>query len=763
MPKFLVTRGSYFQPFTYDELVKPLQQMADAQNTTQDAYDTLNMETEALRQYIMQEPEDSYARQLYDNYTQRLSTLQNNLWNNGYTPQTRRDLSLAKAGYADGITRLQTAIKNRQDRSNEYWKTRHDHPDMIMGTDPGLGSLDDYLKDDRFGQNYYSYSGQQFMTEVGADAKARASEMLRDPYVTRDPNLVGYLTRISQEGFTNAEVDAASFAVKAAMNGDSSLLRALDPASAILANVLTSHLESTGAAGNVSPEEMNRLLDYGHSGLSQAVGSRKDDVIADKQWAINAELDMARKKAEIDLDTYRQKNKIDGEDSVEDEGGNERGYETNAAYQRLLSKTAQKTSADMDDKFHKNFRDENGDAKSVPIRLPNNGLMVAENATDATEQIYNNDHRKRILDEMGLDIAVKGYGLFRTNKSKQFSPDGRFMTDDLPRSDEKRLGLDKGAVAVKEYVNGKWVLNDGYTMAFNRAKREYDGYVNQTKQLNPDLNLSDYVILPDQEKKMRKKYDISDSVPLTDLETAIERKEIDQTVVAPQLVGTGMEYDDARQRYARLIDDFYGGLSGANGLGDSSIGAFYKVGEGGYDASQKGETDKAKVFTLTKDGHVDPNCISSIYMLPQDVNDEDTKFRIRVLDKNGKGTDWVVSSKMFGPAVASVVNNASFVSSMRALMTPISQPVEILGSSDEDSAIWSVGALSILANRFPVDENDDYPTAKDILRNDYLYDMYLKSVNSYVQDILSIPLDRQTLGVRQHPGYTSTKATSNLQ
>jgi hypothetical protein len=501
MPKFLVTRGSYFQPFTYDELVKPLQQMADAQNTTQDAYDTLNMETEALRQYIMQEPEDSYARQLYDNYTQRLSTLQNNLWNNGYTPQTRRDLSLAKAGYADGITRLQTAIKNRQDRSNEYWKTRHDHPDMIMGTDPGLGSLDDYLKDDRFGQNYYSYSGQQFMTEVGADAKARASEMLRDPYVTRDPNLVGYLTRISQEGFTNAEVDAASFAVKAAMNGDNSLLRALDPASAILANVLTSHLESTGAAGNVSPEEMNRLLDYGRSGLSQAVGSRKDDVIADKQWAIDAELDMARKKAEIDLDTYRQKKKIDGENSAEEDGVDERGYETNAAYQRLLSKTAQKTSADMDDKFHKNFRDESGNAKSVPIRLPNNGLIVAENATDATEQIYNNDHRKRILDEMGLDIAVKGYGLFRTNKSKQFSPDGRFMTDDLSRSNEKRLGLDKGAVAVKEYVNGKWVLNDGYTMAFNRAKREYDGYVNQIKQLNPDLNLSDYVILPDQERR----------------------------------------------------------------------------------------------------------------------------------------------------------------------------------------------------------------------------------------------------------------------
>ena len=760
MPKFLVTNGSYFQPFTYDELSKPVVQTVEAHNAAQDAYDQLNMETSALGRYITDNPGDEQAKKLYDTYLTKLNSLQDNLWRNGYNAATRRDLAAARSGYAGDITRLQAAIKARQERSKEYWDARHKNPDLVTGEDPGLSGLDAYLNDDTYGQNYFAYSGKQFMEEVGIDAKARASEMLRDPEVSKDPNLVGYLTRITQEGFTNAEVDAASFAVKAALNGDASLLKALDPSSAILANVLTSHLESTGAAGRISSNEMNRLLDYGKAGLSQAVGKRKDDVMADKVWALNAELEMARKKADINVDEYRRKKALDNpqpEENVED-----RGYETNAAYTRLMSKTAQKTADDMNDKFqHGSFKNADGSDKEIPIRLPGNDVMIAKNATDVTNRIYKNEAYQRIMDEMGLDVSLPGYGLFRTKKGKQFSKDGRFMTDDLSREDEKRLGLPKGSVAVKEYVNGKWVLNDGYTRGFNKGKREYDSYIQEAKRLNPDLKLSDYVVLPENEKKLREKYDIPDTVPFADLETAIERKEIDQITVAPQLVGTGQEYDDARQRYARLIDDFYANLSGAGGLGNSSIGAFYKVGEGGYSTSKKGETEKSKVFTLTKDGHIDPNCISSIYMLPQDINSNDTKLRIRVLDKNGKGTDWVVSSKMFGPDVASAVNNPAFVTSMQHLMMPVSNSTELLGSSDNNSAVWSVGALSVLGNRFPTDEGE-YPTAKEILRNDGLYDAYLSAVNAYVQDILSIPLDETTLGVRQHPGYSSTKATSNL-
>ena len=759
MPKFLVTSGSYFEPYTYDQLSKPVVQAVEAHSAAQDAYDQLSMETSSLGRYISDNPGDANAKLMYDSYLEKLNSLQSNLWNNGYNAATRRDLASARAGYAGDITRLQAAIKARQERSKEYWDARHKNPDLVTGADPGLGGLDAYLSDDNYGRNYFSYSGDKFMEEVGVDAKASASEMLRDPKVVKDPNLVGYLTRISQDGFTNAEVDAASFAVKAAMSGDPTLLNSLDPASAILANILTSHLESTGAAGKIDSSEMARLLDYGKAGLRQAVGKRKDDVVADKVWAFNKELEMAQKKADIEVDTHRRKHDIDNPQPAED--GNSRGYEQNAAYQRLLSKTAQKTSDEMHDSFHKNYKNDDGSDKEVPIKLPNNGLIIAKNATEATDAIYNNEARKRILDEMGLDVALKGYNLFRTNSGRQYSSDGHFRTGDLSRKEEKELGLNPGDVAVQEYVNGKWVLNPGYTQAFNRGRKAYEAYVDYTKKLNPDLKISDYTLLPDQVEKIRKAHPGMENVPFEDLETAILREEVDQLSVAPQLVGTGQEYDDARQRYARLIDDFYAGLSGAEGLGASSVGAFHKVGKGGYDYSEKGETNKASVFSLTSDGHIDPNCISSIYMLPQDINGNDTKLRIRVLDKNGNGTDWVVSAKMFGPTISAAVNDPTFVSAMQYVSMPMSNSTDIFSSSDSDSAAWAVGALNVLGNRYPIlDEN--YPTAKDILRSDMLYNNYISAVNSYVQDYLSAYLDRTTLGVRQHPGYTSAKATSNL-
>lgn len=285
MPKFLVTSGSYFQPFTYDELSKPVVQTVEAHNAAQDAYDQLSMETSALGRYITENPDDVNAKRMYDSYLARLNSLQDNLWNNGYNAATRRDLASARAGYASDITRLQAAIKARQERSQEYWKTRHEHPDMIMGRDPGESGLDNYLFNDLYGRDYYSYSGNDFAKMVGAEASARASEMLNDPQVKKNPMLVGYLQMIERDGFTNKQVDDAYAAVRKAVAGDMSGVANLDFATGILANVLMSNLESSGAKGNVSQDEFNRLLDYGKIGLSQAVGKTKVSTVADLQWA----------------------------------------------------------------------------------------------------------------------------------------------------------------------------------------------------------------------------------------------------------------------------------------------------------------------------------------------------------------------------------------------------------------------------------------------------------------------------------------------
>ena len=180
MAKYLVTSGSYYDPFTYDELAKPIAQTVEAHNAAQDVYDQLGMETSALERYITDNPGDQEAKRMYDSYMSRLSSLQDNLWRNGYNASTRRDLSAARTGYASNITRLQSAIQARQDRSKEYWDAKHKNPNLVTSGDPGLYGLDDYLHNENQGMDWFSYDSAQFEKEVYEEINARAKTMLRD-------------------------------------------------------------------------------------------------------------------------------------------------------------------------------------------------------------------------------------------------------------------------------------------------------------------------------------------------------------------------------------------------------------------------------------------------------------------------------------------------------------------------------------------------------------------------------------------------------
>ena len=409
MPKYLVTNGSYFEPFTYDELAKPVMQAVEAHSATQDVYDTITAETEALRQYLLREPEDSEARRMYENYVAKLETLQNNLWTKGFNASTRRDLSAARAGYASDITRLGTAIKSRQDRSAEYWKTKHDHPDMIMGTDPGLSPLDAYLGNDRFGQDYFSYSGDVFMNEVGNDAKARMDEMLNDPRILdKYPQLVGYIPILKKDGFSSSQVQNAVRAVRSYYGGNDRALDNLDFASGVLADVLLSHVDSTGARGNVSPTEFDRLLRYGEAGLAQSIGKSDVQFLKDLKWEQDQKLDYALKVAAA---------------KAAAKGG---GAGASGSYAPPIAQLRGNALSGISDKNQaKDFVDKtnvyqaldviNQLKKSGALRQPNG--MLTDTANEAVMKLYKSPYYKELtkgkdhfLTEADLDSVIANLG-----------------------------------------------------------------------------------------------------------------------------------------------------------------------------------------------------------------------------------------------------------------------------------------------------------------------------------------------------------------
>lgn len=780
MPRYLTTQGSLFDPFSYEELARPIRNMAEIHRQTQDAYDTLSMETEALRNYITDNPDDSKAKAMYDNYISSLDTLQNNLWNNGYNAQTRRDLARARAGYASDITRIQKAITDRQERSKEYWDTWHQHPDQVRGADPGLSGLDNYLGNDLYGRDYYSYSGNQFSQDIAAEAKARRAEIMRDPKILTAGKVPGYITRLIERGFTNQEVDTAYQAVRAALfsgeNGEIGL-ESLDPVitaldqlndnSAILARVLVTNLESTGALGNLDRDQMARLLDYGRIGLSAAIGDPEIKDFDDLYFRQN-----------LQLDTYRRQKDMDRAYAALDEPPVGSGYIMDRGYNRLVSSNAAKMSEFVGKKFTDAFTGDDGNPTTVYLKKLDGSVAHATDAASMGVQLYDTQGRRYMAASIpGFDVALPAFDSKYSQESAQVSDDGMFRTaslaninDDELKAQIRAAGYNRNSDAiVLQSVDGKWTFNEDATYNFNATKQAHEAEMQKIRELNKidgNKDIDKYAMSPTELQQVKKKHGL-EGVSDADVPVALRRMAVDELVIAPTIVGPTDEEDDKRERFARQIDNFYGSFSAQGLLGKSSQGIFYKITDGsGYSTAQEGESDIAAVFQLDNEGNIKPDCIRTIQLMPRDAGGEGLRIRLHIKNTDGSYTDWVMDAAALGENMGGILREMQ--SDLELATHPFRNAREGFTQSDTDSYNW--GARIANSDLFregvygymPIKDDGTLPTEKDILRDDNLYEQYQQAFIDRLQEKINEIIDGVTVNARAVPTNANRPKTSSI-
>lgn len=733
MPKYLVTSGSHFTPFTYDELAKPLMQMQEAHNAAQDAYDTLSLETNALQNYITDNPGDARAKSMYDSYMNKLSALQDNLWRNGYNSQTRRDLSLARSAYASDITPVATAIRNRQERSREYWDAKHKNPDLIMGSDPGLNGLDDYIGNEEFGRNWYAYNGNTFSQEVGADAKARASEMLRMPEVVKDSRLVGYLTRIERDGFTNKEVDDAGKAVHAAMNGDSSYMSQLDPASSILAGVLMSHLDATGARGQVSDAEFNRLFNYGMTGLAQAVGKTSIRELNDKQW------DYAKQVA---LANMRQAGSSGGRQSGgKKETPDPRPYTLNDISSFMQANGGKDAVAKINKKFFQPFEE------PITVIDTNGQPDVITNYSDAS----------RILSGFGKDDLIREYGIDPDKPIRQGKPQEVVSEHGRMRiSQAAPSGYGKAPNGYKVSVqkeDGTYEYDPGLSADLTKKYNEYQDRVKAWKKNNKGVDLQGLAIRQDERKKLYDDENIPYDIPFDDIPYIYATKAKLGRVTPATIASSTKDMKDVRENYTNeLISAFRRAPKDNKGrVAKTDESAFYPV--DGFEIAEEGVRDIKKVFGQKKDGSLNDAEVNEIIVYPEDL----AKNRVRVIIN---GQQYAVNPAMLGNDMD--VQIQKLRGPVNALMLPINDPVAALQMSDEEVAEWLYEAQYYLQGYMDVvsqDENGNMllVTPADIVRNPSLQSALRSAVTGIMNNVIAYARDN----MNQNTMQTRTNTSAN--
>lgn len=537
MAKYLVTNGSNFQPFTYEELSRPLYEMAEAKRASQDQYDALSMQTEALRNYISENPGDDLVRQKYNAYVSQLNELQNNLWEHGYTPSTRRNLSLARNGFFSDIRRIGKAIENRQKRSLEFREAKKKDASLITSSDPGLDGLDEYFMDDLHGSDWYSYSGAQFMKEVGIDAKARAQELLNGIDVKKIPGMEGWLTQIITNGATSEQVGKAGQIVADALEqGLSTVPVDESTPEGMLANVLMSHINSTGARDRVSKEELNKLYDYGMHGLSQSIGNPQIQNIRDEVWAANQEY----------ANWYRKESQ-------------KRRWAKQDAEEKARNLAAQQGK--INDYWEYDYRGPGFEKAKEEFKYYENNHTVTipgnknhgeiRNAVDAAKVVFSDNIRRdnelhmdvgrTATGKLGSDSFVKGWVIGKDGQRHEIVYNPRAICDGQ-----------RGAITT---LDGK--VNAYRTRQYRQLRRQYEENLEYYKNNEKDVyKLASQIGDPDKQYRDYKNQNVDYSVPIEKFyDTVFTKQENQAGGVRPVYIarsGSGDKLLDVFASYLHL-------------------------------------------------------------------------------------------------------------------------------------------------------------------------------------------------------------------
>ena len=750
MAKFLITSGSHFDPFTYDELAKPVIQTVEAHNATQDAYDAISMETAALAQYLSENEDDTKARALYNNYMGRLQNLQNNLWNNGYSAAVRRDLSSARTGYFQEIGKLKNAIERRQKESDLYREMRLKDRDAIMGRDPGTYGLDDYLGDQNFGRDWYSYSGKEFEASVGAEVKARAAALKSKAAATRDPDLAWVINRLETEGFTNSETDEAGRVVDEVLNMTPEQRDAFYKSRntstpvQILVESLLNRYDSVGARdAELTDSERARLLGYGKAGFAQGVLGTKSVNYEDEVYKEDAEKRKMAYQSGLRMNEQDHQAQLTRGNMILEAmlkgGGNGSGLKTDANGNIQMGSAIQLTAPTYEE-YVKSTERQSKYYRNGPIQLTGPDGTSSKTVFDEyqmADEVYGTKERESIRRQFGgYDIALSpkqnGDGFAYT------APDGTKFNLDIhtPDPDErKKYGLDKyGPSAVIVYDKDNKEVWEAGTESINRAIVELNNQVAGYKSQNSTLDLDKMMVTPKQQQEIRKnETGLEPTASWNEVHDYLNAMHYNRMGSTISITGFEKYNDDARENMGRAIKnqyDYFTASAGKNGkLGVDSRIAIHEVGKGGTVYSEGATTDLASVLG-SKDGVINTKAITDVSVVLEDFMHgnygakDGSAPMVRFTTEKHPGKVFATEPIAFGPVADNIFNGLMPMSwnpqvswesrqaypymsesnQIAFLLEPCFNPAAARRMTKQESEDWGYMANQILGT----DANGDY-------------------------------------------------------
>lgn len=276
-----ITIGSKFQPFTYEELVRPYQKYGEAYREQEAIYSDVMDKTGLVGGKI----NDQREAETYKKYMDYQTELQQSAdaLTKGLTMESRRNLMNVRKKYASEILPVAQLIEKRDQITEEQRKGAIADNSIMYDKDYSIMSLDEMVKNPV--NSYRAVSGMELAKQASHEATSLARALITNPTYSTIVN--GYLERGQMQGYTPEQV------VAAIANDETAPQELKD----IIDNV---YLRSGVSQFDIASQE--KAKSYIHKGIYDAIGQAKVEAVQDPNSisAIQqAELNMRQQQINI--------------------------------------------------------------------------------------------------------------------------------------------------------------------------------------------------------------------------------------------------------------------------------------------------------------------------------------------------------------------------------------------------------------------------------------------------------------------------------
>ena len=252
-----ITLNSQFNPFSFDDYIKPYQIYGEAYKEMENQYDDLSSKATILEN-LANSAIDQREYQQYKSFADDLRGQANQLATQGLSPSLRRELMTMRNRYRQDISPMETAYQRRAALAEEQRLAMQKDPTLFYERMASEMGLSNFLNNPN--ANYgKSYSGALLTSQVAEQAKNLVKQIKSNPTEWKPILENQYYEAFIQKGFTDEDVYKA-------VSGDSD-------ANPILVGIVDKVIQSSGIENWMTPEQLKQAKGIASQGLYNAVGS----------------------------------------------------------------------------------------------------------------------------------------------------------------------------------------------------------------------------------------------------------------------------------------------------------------------------------------------------------------------------------------------------------------------------------------------------------------------------------------------------------